>query len=102
MELISFRTVNNTTEASVSFYIKDETSTDWKNSRFYVNLPYSTAVADLYSTAAREAGYVEGTFDLVWRRQDDTTGEDEVELDRCSTATLYLSLIHISEPTRPY
>ena len=34
-------------------------------------------------------GYVEGTFDLVWRRQDDTTGEDEVELDRCSTATLY-------------
>ena len=46
-------------------------------------------------------GYVEGTFDLVWRRQDDTTGEDEVELDRCSTATLY-ELNMPEEPKKAY
>ena len=62
---MSFRTINNTSEASVSFYIKDETSTNWQNSRFYVNLPYSTAVADLYSTAAKEAGkqWINGWMD---------------------------------------
>ena len=34
------------------------------------------------------AGYVEGTFDLFWRKQIDS-GEEEVPLERHSTGTLY-------------
>ena len=34
-------------------------------------------------------GYTEGTFLLVWRKQTEQFGEEEIELSRYSTATLY-------------
>ena len=42
-------------------------------------------------------GYVNGTFLLVWRRQD----EEEIALDHCSTATL-LEMGMAEEPKRTY
>ena len=48
------------------------------------------------------SGYVDETFDLVWRRQDvDSESEEEVELFWNSTATLH-EMGMPSEPLRCY
>lgn len=47
---------NNIQEPSVVFVVKDTTDTDWQKSRYTYSLPLSTAVADLYSAIAKEAG----------------------------------------------
>ena len=47
---------NNVQEPSVVFVVKDTTTTDWHKSRYTYSLPLSTAVTDLYSAIAKEAG----------------------------------------------
>jgi 3-hydroxyisobutyrate dehydrogenase-like beta-hydroxyacid dehydrogenase len=46
----------NMQEPCVKFVIKDTTDTNWQASRYNYSLPLSTAVADLYSAVAKEAG----------------------------------------------
>ena len=45
-------------ESCINFIIRDETTTNWKNSRSNHSLPLSTAVSDLYNTMAKEAGTI--------------------------------------------
>lgn len=47
---------SNTQEPCVVFIVKDVTDTDWQKSRYSCSLPLSTAVTDLYSAVAKEAG----------------------------------------------
>lgn len=46
----------NTQEPSVLFVVKDVTETDWQKSRYSYSMPLSSAVTDLYSAIAKEAG----------------------------------------------
>ena len=43
-------------ETCVVFVVKDTTTTDWQKCRYTYSLPLSTAVTDLYSAIAKEAG----------------------------------------------
>ena len=56
---------NNFQEASVFFVVKDTTDTNWQKSRYNYSLPWSTAVADLYSAIAKEAGMLSVHLDAV-------------------------------------
>lgn len=88
--------------ADVKFVVTDETNTDWSKSRRMLNLPHSSTVSHLYYSVSSEAGtllvlhifylsfvgYAFDTFDLVWRCQNSSHGEQEVILDRLSVKTL--------------
>ena len=54
-----------------------------------MNLPQSSAVCDLYAEIAKQAGYEDGTFLLVWRSVNAAQQEEEIALGENSTATLF-------------
>lgn len=62
----------NVQEPSVVFVVQDTTDTNWQKSRYTYSLPWSTAVADLYSAIAKEAGVCvevcinNATHAMVW------------------------------------
>ena len=47
---------NNVQEDCVVFVVQDTTDTNFQKSRYTCSLPLSTAVTDLYSAVAKEAG----------------------------------------------
>lgn len=111
----------NVQEPSVVFVVKDVTDTDWQRSRYTYSLPLSTAVVDLYSAIAKEAGmcvcmcfsesgapilysalgYVENSFLLAWYDKDSDNPDHATPLSPNSTQTLY-ELDMPSEPQRCY
>jgi len=89
VELSTYKTNNVVNEPCVICVATDETDTNWKRSRYNYSMSCSSSVTDLYSAIAKEAGYVEGTFDLFWRKQNtDARDEEEVALEWKSSATL--------------
>jgi ubiquitin carboxyl-terminal hydrolase 47 len=87
-------------ESSVSFIIKDETSSNWQTSRFNRVLPFSTSIDSLYTLVANDAGYIPGSFNLVWRNQGSGV-EEELLLEQHSTATLF-EMNMPEEPNKTY
>lgn len=53
---VSLHAAANLQEPSVVFVVKDVTKTDWQKSRYSYSLSQSSAVVDLYSAIAKEAG----------------------------------------------
>lgn len=51
--------------------IQDTTRAKTINERLTLNLPASTTLSRLHEDVARKAGYVSGTFDLVWGHAPD-------------------------------
>ena len=47
--------------------VQDETAFESGHSKFHVNLPRSTSILDLYKRTAKEFGYEQDTFLLVWK-----------------------------------
>lgn len=53
-------------EPLVLCIIHDETTIDWQNAKYTVNLPASSSVEDLINHISKEANYVADSFLLVW------------------------------------
>lgn len=53
-------------EPRVLCIVQDTTNAKTVNERLTLNLPASTTVSKLYEDVAQKAGYVNGTFCMVW------------------------------------
>jgi ubiquitin carboxyl-terminal hydrolase 47 len=67
--------------------VKDETQTNWKKTSNVFSLAFDCQVSHLYSEAARQLGYQEGSFLLYWEKVDNVDQQD-IELDDDSSQTL--------------
>lgn len=74
---------NAAEEPRVLCIVQDTTNAKTVNERLTLNLPASTTLSKLFEDVAHKAGYVNGTFDLAWRK----TG-DMVSLCLCPKTTL--------------
>ncbi|XP_015770740.1 PREDICTED: ubiquitin carboxyl-terminal hydrolase 47-like [Acropora digitifera] len=84
-EVVPVENANPSDEPTVLCIIKDETTSDWKNSKHTINLPASTPVQELIAHAAKEAKYVEDSFLLVWSKPQ---GNEEILLNAYKDKTL--------------
>ena len=84
-EGVPVENANPSDEPTVLCIIKDETTSDWKNSKHTINLPASTPVQELITHAAKEAKYVEDSFLLVWSKPQ---GNEEILLNAYKDKTL--------------
>lgn len=84
-EVVPVENANPSDEPTVLCIIKDETTSDWKNSKHTINLPASTPVQELITHAAKEAKYVEDSFLLVWSKPQ---GNEEILLNDYKDKTL--------------
>ena len=64
-------------ENGVVCIVQDEISLESGHSKFHVNLPRSTSILDLYKTTAKELGYEQDTFLLVWQNVKGTENEED-------------------------
>uniref|UniRef100_A0A8C8FUH3 Ubiquitin carboxyl-terminal hydrolase 47 n=1 Tax=Oncorhynchus tshawytscha TaxID=74940 RepID=A0A8C8FUH3_ONCTS len=62
---------NAAEEPRVLCIVQDTTSAKTVNERLTLNLPASTTLPKLFEDVAHKAGYVNGTFDLAWRKTGD-------------------------------
>uniref|UniRef100_A0A4W5QDX9 USP domain-containing protein n=1 Tax=Hucho hucho TaxID=62062 RepID=A0A4W5QDX9_9TELE len=62
---------NAAEEPRVLCIVQDTTNTKTVNERLTLNLPASTTLPKLFEDVAHKAGYVNGTFDLAWRKTGD-------------------------------
>lgn len=62
---------NAADEPRVLCIIQDITSAKTVNERLTLNLPASTPLSKLHEDVAHKAGYVIGTFELVWGNTSD-------------------------------
>lgn len=61
-----FQIHNAAEEPRVLCIIQDTTNAKTVTEKLTLNLPASTTLAKLYKDVAHKAGYVSGTFELVW------------------------------------
>lgn len=66
---------NAAEEPRVLCIIQDITSAKTINERLTLNLPASTTLSKLYDDVAQKAGYLNGSFDLVWGNTPDMVRE---------------------------
>uniref|UniRef100_A0A4W5QT90 USP domain-containing protein n=1 Tax=Hucho hucho TaxID=62062 RepID=A0A4W5QT90_9TELE len=73
LELLNqiFSIENAAEEPRVLCIVQDTTNTKTVNERLTLNLPASTTLPKLFEDVAHKAGYVNGTFDLAWRKTGD-------------------------------
>uniref|UniRef100_A0A8C8LTI4 USP domain-containing protein n=1 Tax=Oncorhynchus tshawytscha TaxID=74940 RepID=A0A8C8LTI4_ONCTS len=73
LELLNqiFSIENAAEEPRVLCIVQDTTSAKTVNERLTLNLPASTTLPKLFEDVAHKAGYVNGTFDLAWRKTGD-------------------------------
>jgi ubiquitin carboxyl-terminal hydrolase 47 len=78
-------------EPTVTFIARDETSESSSPPPLNYDFSVSTSLESVYSTFAGAAGYVGGTFSLIWKKTRGSTSstEDEQEVFEKSTATLF-------------
>uniref|UniRef100_A0A671XKJ1 Ubiquitin carboxyl-terminal hydrolase 47 n=1 Tax=Sparus aurata TaxID=8175 RepID=A0A671XKJ1_SPAAU len=69
--LLHWQIQNAAEEPRVLCIIQDTTSAKTVNERLTLNLPASTTLPKLHEDVAHKAGYVNGTFDLVWGNTPD-------------------------------
>lgn len=69
--LLDWQIQNAAEEPRVLCIIQDTTSAKTVNERLTLNLPASTTLPKLHEDVAHKAGYVNGTFDLVWGNTPD-------------------------------
>ncbi|XP_055755427.1 ubiquitin carboxyl-terminal hydrolase 47 isoform X3 [Salvelinus fontinalis] len=62
---------NAAEEPRVLCIVQDTTNAKTVNERLTLNLPASTTLPKLFEDVAHKAGYVNGTFDLAWRKTGD-------------------------------
>uniref|UniRef100_A0A674CCP5 Ubiquitin carboxyl-terminal hydrolase 47 n=1 Tax=Salmo trutta TaxID=8032 RepID=A0A674CCP5_SALTR len=62
---------NAAEEPRVLCIVQDTTNAKTVNERLTLNLPASTTLSKLFEDVAHKAGYVNGTFDLAWRKTGD-------------------------------
>uniref|UniRef100_A0A3B3ZRU8 Ubiquitin carboxyl-terminal hydrolase n=1 Tax=Periophthalmus magnuspinnatus TaxID=409849 RepID=A0A3B3ZRU8_9GOBI len=67
---------NAADELRVLCIIQDTTSAKTVNEKLTLNLPASTTLSKLHEDVAHKAGYVPGTFELVWGNIPDTPSLD--------------------------
>ncbi|KAA0723763.1 Ubiquitin carboxyl-terminal hydrolase 47 [Triplophysa tibetana] len=73
-------------EPRVLCIVQDTTNAKTVNARLTLNLPASTTVSKLYEDVAQKAGYVNGTFCMVW-----ASGINTAPLDQGDETSLVLS-----------
>uniref|UniRef100_A0A673CKP5 Ubiquitin carboxyl-terminal hydrolase 47 n=1 Tax=Sphaeramia orbicularis TaxID=375764 RepID=A0A673CKP5_9TELE len=70
-DLLDSQIQNAAEEPRVLCIIQDTTSAKTVNEKLTLNLPASTTLSKLYEDVAHKAGYVNGTFELVWGNTPD-------------------------------
>lgn len=60
--------------------VQDEISFESGPSKFHVNLPRNTSILDLYKRTAKEFGYEQDTFLLVWKNVKASENNEEMVL----------------------
>lgn len=64
--MLHFQIHNAAEEPRVLCIIQDTTNAKTVTEKLTLNLPASTTLTKLYKDVAHKAGYVNGTFELVW------------------------------------
>lgn len=87
MEVVTADEVCGADKVKYTCVVKDETQTNWSKQSTVFSLPFDCEVGRLCSETAKQLGYQEGSFLLVWEKADNVE-QQEIELDEHSKQTL--------------
>lgn len=81
--MLYFQIRNAAEEPRVLCIIQDTTNAKTVTEKLTLNLPASTTLSKLYEDVAHKAGYVNGTFELIWGNVSEMVGWSFISSPSC-------------------